>query len=105
AARAEPLAERPPVAAAPLARRRARRARDPRWRRGDRRHRPPHGRGPRRRPIAAQERWLVGNDDAGATFARAAESAARLLDDVLRGPHFEEQTDEGATYAEKITPE
>jgi methionyl-tRNA formyltransferase len=47
----------------------------------------------------------VGSDDAGATFARAAESAARLLDDVLRAPHFEEQTDDGATYAEKITPE
>ena len=56
-------------------------------------------------PIAAQERWLVGDDDAGATFARAAESAARLLDDVLPDPVFEEQTDDGATYAEKITPE
>jgi methionyl-tRNA formyltransferase len=56
-------------------------------------------------PIAAQERWLVGDDDAGATFARAAESAARLLDGVLPDPHFEEQTDDGTTYAEKITPE
>jgi methionyl-tRNA formyltransferase len=56
-------------------------------------------------PIAAQERWLVGDDDAGATFARAAESAARLLGEVLREPHFEPQADEGATYAEKITPE
>ena len=56
-------------------------------------------------PIAAQERWLIGDDDAGATFARAAESAARLLDGVLTNPVFEEQTDDGATYAEKITPE
>jgi methionyl-tRNA formyltransferase len=56
-------------------------------------------------PIAAQERWLIGDDDAGATFARAAESAARLLDDVLADPRFEEQADEGKTYAEKITPE
>jgi methionyl-tRNA formyltransferase len=56
-------------------------------------------------PIAAQERWLIGDDDAGATFARAAESAARLLDGVLVDPRFEEQTDEGTTYAEKITPE
>jgi methionyl-tRNA formyltransferase len=56
-------------------------------------------------PIAAQERWLVGDDDAGATYARAAESAARLLGEVLPEPRFEPQADEGATYAEKITPE
>ena len=56
-------------------------------------------------PIAAQERWLVGDDDAGATFARAAESAARMLGEVLPEPRFEPQAGEGATYAEKITPE
>jgi len=56
-------------------------------------------------PVAAQERWLIGDDDAGATFARAAESAARLLGEVLPDPHFEPQEDDGATYAEKITPE
>jgi len=56
-------------------------------------------------PVAAQERWLIGDDDAGATFARAAESAARLLGDVLRHPQFEPQPEDGATYADKITPE
>ncbi|HEV2591325.1 MAG TPA: methionyl-tRNA formyltransferase [Gaiellaceae bacterium] len=56
-------------------------------------------------PVATQERWLIGDDDAGATYARAGESAARLLDEVLANPHFEPQAEEGATYAEKITPE
>ena len=56
-------------------------------------------------PVAAQERWLIGDDDAGATYARAGESAARLLDDVLPSPRFEPQGEDGATYAEKITPE
>src|SRR5213595_1992266 len=36
-------------------------------------------------PIAAQEAFEIGpDDDAGALFARAAEVAARLVDDVLR---------------------
>jgi methionyl-tRNA formyltransferase len=55
-------------------------------------------------PVAAQERWAIGDDDAGATFARAAEAAARLIDRVLPEPQFEAQPEEGATYAEKITP-
>ena len=37
-------------------------------------------------------------------FARSAEVAARLLDDVLPDPEFEPQPDEGATYADKIKP-
>ena len=56
-------------------------------------------------PIAARERWLIGDDDAGVTYARAAESAVRLLANVLPNPVFEPQPEEGATYAEKITPE
>ena len=57
-------------------------------------------------PIAAQRAFPVGpEDDAGAVFARAAEVAADLLDDVLGAePQFEPQAEEVATYAEKITP-
>jgi methionyl-tRNA formyltransferase len=56
-------------------------------------------------PIAAQEEFAVGDeDDAGTIFARSAEVAARLLDDVLREPVFTPQSDEGMTYAEKISP-
>jgi methionyl-tRNA formyltransferase len=54
-------------------------------------------------PIAAQERFLIGDHDAGGVFARAGELAAELLDDVLPEPHFEPQRGE-TTYAEKITP-
>ena len=54
-------------------------------------------------PIAAQEAFDVGEeDDAGAVYARAAEVAARLLDDVLPDPTFTPQAEEGLTYAEKI---
>jgi methionyl-tRNA formyltransferase len=56
-------------------------------------------------PIAAQERFAVGAaDDAGAVFARAAEMAATLLDDVLakQEPILREQVGE-PTYAHKIT--
>jgi methionyl-tRNA formyltransferase len=57
-------------------------------------------------PIAAQEAFdLSEDDDAGTVFARCAEIAARLLDDVIADPHFTPQPDEGVTYAEKITPE
>jgi methionyl-tRNA formyltransferase len=54
-------------------------------------------------PLAAQESFPVGaEDDAGAVYAKAAETAARLLDDVLgREPDFREQEGE-ATYAAKI---
>lgn len=54
-------------------------------------------------PVAAQERFAIGDDDAGQVFLRAGEIAARLLDDVLDDPHFEPQRGE-STYAEKITP-
>jgi methionyl-tRNA formyltransferase len=56
-------------------------------------------------PIAAQEAFLIEpEDDAGAIFARSAEVAARLLEDVLPEPSFVEQPEEGMTYAEKIGP-
>jgi methionyl-tRNA formyltransferase len=54
-------------------------------------------------PIAAQERFAIGDADAGEVFVRAGEIAARLLDDVLPNPQFEPQRGE-STYAEKITP-
>jgi methionyl-tRNA formyltransferase len=57
-------------------------------------------------PIAAQEAFDVApDDDAGTVFARGAQLAARLLDNVLAAPHFEPQPADGVTYAEKITPE
>src|SRR5262245_6054452 len=58
-------------------------------------------------PIAAQESFAIGaDDDAGAVSGRAAELAARLLDDVLSAPSpdFHAQTGE-PTYAAKITAE
>jgi methionyl-tRNA formyltransferase len=57
-------------------------------------------------PIAAQESFdLAPDDNAGAVFARSAEIAARLLDDVMGDPVFEPQPADGVTYAEKIQPE
>jgi methionyl-tRNA formyltransferase len=56
-------------------------------------------------PIAAQRAFPISDeDDAGAVFARAAEIAATLLDDVLasQGTPLREQRGE-VTYAEKIT--
>ncbi len=58
-------------------------------------------------PIAAQARFpIAADDDAGAIFARAAEVAGVLLDEVLADPEprFEPQPAEGVTYAEKIGP-
>jgi methionyl-tRNA formyltransferase len=56
-------------------------------------------------PIAAQEAFAIGSaDDAGAVFDRAAETAARLLEEVLPAPSFTPQSEEGVTYAEKIGP-
>src|SRR5215211_3630007 len=56
-------------------------------------------------PVAAQEPFAIADDDdAGAVFARSAETAARLLDGVLPDPTFTPQPEEGATYAEKIGP-
>jgi len=55
-------------------------------------------------PIAAAEHLRIGaDDDAGVVFARAAEAAVRLLDDVLPAPVFTPQPEDGVTYAEKIT--
>ena len=54
-------------------------------------------------PIAAKEAFEVGDFDAGQVFARSAEVAARLLNDVIDSPTFEPQPEEGAIYAEKIT--
>jgi methionyl-tRNA formyltransferase len=55
-------------------------------------------------PIAAQRAFPVGpEDDAGAVFARSAEVAVELLDDVLEAPSFTPQEGE-ATYAAKIEP-
>jgi methionyl-tRNA formyltransferase len=57
-------------------------------------------------PIAAQEAFDVApEEDAGSVFARSAEVAARLLDDVIASPEFAPQAADGVTYAEKITPE
>jgi len=55
-------------------------------------------------PVAAQRAFPIGEqDDAGVVFARAAELAAELLDDVLPDPEFTPQDEHGVTYAEKIT--
>jgi methionyl-tRNA formyltransferase len=58
-------------------------------------------------PIAAQQSFLIGaEDDAGVVYARAGELAAELLEEVLTGaPEFSPQPDEGATYADRLTPE
>lgn len=57
-------------------------------------------------PIAAARVFPIGpEDDAGAVYGRAAGVAVQLLDGVLDGEiAFTPQRDEGATYAEKITP-
>jgi methionyl-tRNA formyltransferase len=56
-------------------------------------------------PITAQESFPVGpEDDAGVVYERAAESAGRLLGDVLQGePSFRPQPEDGVTYAERLT--
>lgn len=57
-------------------------------------------------PIAAQEAFPIGpEDDAGAVYGRAAETAARLLAGVLPAPPFTPQAGEGMTYADKIGPD
>lgn len=55
-------------------------------------------------PIAAQEPFRIAELDAGGVYARAAEIGARLLVEVLADPLFTPQREDGATYAEKITP-
>jgi methionyl-tRNA formyltransferase len=53
-------------------------------------------------PVAAQRAFpLAAEDDAGTVFARAAELAVELLDEVLRAPVFRPQEGE-PTYAAKI---
>jgi methionyl-tRNA formyltransferase len=53
-------------------------------------------------PVAAQRAFALGaEDDAGAVYARAAELAVALLDEVLPEPSFEPQRGE-PTYAAKI---
>jgi methionyl-tRNA formyltransferase len=54
-------------------------------------------------PVAARESFEIGELDAGQIYARSAEVAARLLNDVIESPAFEPQPDDGAIYAEKIT--
>ena len=55
-------------------------------------------------PVAAQESFPVGELDAGEVYERAGELAADLLWRVLESPVFVPQPEEGATYAEKISP-
>ena len=59
-------------------------------------------------PIAAQAAFLIeADDDAGEVYARAAELASELLDDVLgeEEPAFRPQADDAATYARRIEPD
>jgi methionyl-tRNA formyltransferase len=55
-------------------------------------------------PLAAQEDFAVGDLDAGGVYEQAGEVAARLLAAVIERPSFTPQAEDGATYAEKITP-
>ncbi len=54
-------------------------------------------------PVAVREAFEIGDFDAGQIYARSAEVAARLLNEVIESPSFEPQADDGAIYAEKIT--
>ncbi len=56
-------------------------------------------------PVAAARAFPIGpEDDAGSVFARAAEVAVELLDGLLGGPiEFVPQSNDGVTYADKIT--
>jgi methionyl-tRNA formyltransferase len=57
-------------------------------------------------PIAAQRSFPIEpGDDAGAIYAKAAPVAVELLDEALVRPSFQPQPDDGATYADKISPE
>jgi methionyl-tRNA formyltransferase len=59
-------------------------------------------------PVAARQAFPIApDDDAGAVYVRAAAVAAALLRDVLAQdePHFEPQSEQGVTYAEKLRPE
>src|SRR6266508_2140737 len=56
-------------------------------------------------PIAAQRSFPIApDDDAGTVYARAGALAAELLEGVLSGtPGFRPQSEEGVTYAERLT--
>jgi methionyl-tRNA formyltransferase len=55
-------------------------------------------------PIASWQSFVIGpDDDAGVVFECAAPLAVDLLDRVLAEATFVPQSDEGVTYAEKIT--
>lgn len=56
-------------------------------------------------PIAVQRAFPVhADDDAGVVYARAAEIAVDLLEDLLdREPDFRAQPEDGVTYADKVT--
>ncbi len=57
-------------------------------------------------PVAAQQAFAIGtDDDAGMVYARAAEVAVALLDDVLalEEPLFVPQAQDGVTYAERLS--
>ena len=101
------MAQRAPVLAAAVARRRPRRAGDPRRRSDDgvtiHETVPELDAG----PIAAREEFPIGpDDDAGAVFADAAVVAAKLLDRCSPSPAsaFIPQEQDGVTYADKISP-
>jgi methionyl-tRNA formyltransferase len=55
-------------------------------------------------PIAAEEAFPLTDLYAGDVFERAAEIAARLLEQVIDSPSFVPQSEDGAIYAEKIGP-
>ena len=102
------LAQRPSVAPAPLARRGAGRAGDPRRRRRDRGDDPRDGEGARRRP---DRRAGAIRDRPRRRRRRRCSSgprvvAVRLLDAVLAdpSPSFAPQGADGVTYADKIEP-
>jgi methionyl-tRNA formyltransferase len=55
-------------------------------------------------PIAAQRSFRIApEDDAGSIYAKSAEIAVELLEQVLEQPRFEPQPEDGVTYAEKLT--
>ena len=56
-------------------------------------------------PIAAQRAFPIApEDDAGSVYTKAGALAAELLEGVLAAPEFHPQPEEGATYADKLTP-
>jgi methionyl-tRNA formyltransferase len=55
-------------------------------------------------PIAAQRAFPIEpEDDAGAVYAKAAALAVELLEEVVPDPEFTPQSEDGVSYAEKIT--